>query len=128
MKPCCLPLVAALLAGLTLPVLAQTATPSPAAAASSPQGEKPARRLPTPDEKRNSATAPGDMRPERPVVQQIRIPLGKTPPKPTAAAAKPAPAASGGIDDMAARCEALSSPAARAQCRARHDQQHRSKP
>jgi len=67
---------------------AQPATPTAASAASAPVAPPPPKgpRLLTPKEKRDNAEAAAspDLRPDRPVVPQIRIPLGR----------KPAPAAS----------------------------------
>jgi hypothetical protein len=77
--------------------------------------------LQTPDELRDSASTPGDLRPEERVTPQIVIPLRKTvpPPKaPRAAARRGTAASSAGIDDLAARCEAQASAAAREKCRA----------
>jgi hypothetical protein len=75
----------------------------------------------SPAESRDSASPPGDLRPERPVTPQVSIPLGKTPParaKPESRVVRPGKAAStGGIDDAAARCEAQSDEQARAKCR-----------
>ncbi|MDO9285955.1 MAG: hypothetical protein Q7U26_13725 [Aquabacterium sp.] len=122
MKPSCLSCAAALL-WLSLPF---TATAQPAASAAAPSmaasaagPAKPVRRLMTPAEQRSSATPPGELQPERPVVPQIRIPLGKTPPPPTAttAARRAATASSpAAIDDAAARCVALQSADARTEC------------
>jgi hypothetical protein len=91
--------------------LAQTAVPG--TAPSAPRPAKPAPRLMTPAEARDSATAPGELRPERPVVPQISIPLGKTPPRP---AARVASASTGAIHDATARCKALESESERAKC------------
>ena len=92
-------LFALLVAGaLPLASYAQPAAPaaaSAASAASAPAAPKGPRLL-TPKEKRDNAEAAAspDLRPDRPVVPQIRIPLGR---KPTPAASpasgpqKPAP-------------------------------------
>ena len=122
MKLSCLSCAAALLwAGLPFAATAQPAASAsaPSVAASAAGPAKPVRRLMTPAEQRSSATPPGELQPERPVVPQIRIPLGKTPPPPTAttaarrAATSSSPAA---IDDAAARCVALESADARTEC------------
>ena len=79
-------------------------------------------RLRTPAETAARAAAPGDLRPERPVVPQVSIPLGKkTPPttkRETRAMRNGTAAASGGVHDAAARCEALADAEERASCRA----------
>jgi hypothetical protein len=72
---------------------------------------------------RESATAPGELRPEHATVPQINVPLGKKP----AAPVKPQSGASrrgqaepaDGIDDAVARCEAQSDRQVRADCRNR---------
>ena len=95
-----------------------------AAAPAAPVGP----RLRTPAEIGNRATAPGDLRPERPVTPQISIPFGKSPPPPPPPGkreervikrptATPMPA-SGGVDDAAARCESQADDQVRAACRA----------
>lgn len=122
----CLPLVAtASLAAAMVSAVAQTAAPPapPAsAAASAPPPARPGPRVQTPTELREGATTPGDVRPEERVTPQIVVPLRKTEPPPTkaerAAARRGNVAASGAIDDSAARCEAQSSEAARRDCRA----------
>lgn len=121
MKVACLPLAAALTFSLA-PVLAlaQASAPLPGPRESAPRLPRPAPKLPTPAQQRDSATAPGELRPERPVLPQIAIPLGKTPPVPLKSAARRArgngSGASGGVDDAAARCEALADAQARALC------------
>ena len=107
-------------AAVLTPAMAQTgATPAPTAA-SVPPAAKAGPKRPTPTELRDSATIKGDLRPDDRVIPQIVIPLRKggapttTPP---GAARRVAPAASGGIDDTAARCEAESTPQDRKQCR-----------
>jgi hypothetical protein len=100
---------------------AQTdAKPAPAAA-SAPLAAKAGPKRLTPTELRDSATMPGDLRPEDRVTNQIVIPLrkGAGPRKaPVSSARRPAAAASGGIDDSAARCEAEASGQASETCRA----------
>lgn len=98
---------------LPLPALGQPATQSAAAAVPPPQVQ-------TPQSKRDSATAPGTLRPERPAVPQMTVPLQIPPPPASAPAAAipPNPAASaGGVSDAVARCEAKTSAVERAQCR-----------
>ncbi len=105
-------------------VPARVPAPLAAPAASAPLVVSKSRpRTLTPAELRDSATVPGDVRPEDPVVPQIRIPLGRTPP---VAAHTPAQtqrhdqaAAMGGVDDAVARCKATEAPAAREACLAR---------
>ena len=117
---------ATLLVGAALSAAAQPAVPAPAASAApapaAASRAKPGKHLPTPTEKRESATAPGDIRPERPVLPQVRIPIGKAPPAALPASgaerrARTAPA--GAIDDSAARCGAEKTPALRQACRER---------
>ena len=138
-------LVTALAPGLTAIAAAQVpasaADPDPPSAASVPA--PPARsgpRLLSPTETRNSATPPGDLRPERPVTPQIRIPFGKAPPPavpptersqpiagPSGNSALPAStapvdateAARNASAAAAARCEALRGEQVRAKCRDR---------
>ncbi|MDE2093671.1 MAG: hypothetical protein KGI87_07455 [Burkholderiales bacterium] len=101
--------------------VAQPVAPQPLDAASGPPALLPGPRLPTPAQSRDRATPPGELRPEHPVMPQIRIPFGKAPPAPS----KPLPhavrsgrnAPTGGIDDAAARCEARHGVPARARCR-----------
>lgn len=99
---------------------AQASAPLATAAASAPRPTKPARRLLTPEQARQSATAPGELRPERQVAPQIVIPLTKKPEPPTNPnlPRRGKATSSGGIDDAVARCEAQSDPQARARCRA----------
>jgi hypothetical protein len=91
-----------------------------AAASAPPVANKAKPRAMTAAEKRDSATVPGDVRPEEPVVPQISIPLGKTPPAPTLSKAQQQrhdkTAAMGGVDDSVARCKAAATPAERDAC------------
>ena len=101
--------------------LAQTVAPAASSPASAPLASKPGPRLQTPTELRDSASTPGDLRPEERVTPQIVIPLRQTVPgakAPRAAARQAAAASSAGIDDSVARCEAQASEAARRTCRA----------
>ena len=121
-----LPLAIALtLAAWLISSIAQTATATAPAVpeASAPSAGKPVPRPLGPAELRESATAPGDLRPEDPVRPQINIPLGKQP-KPSLAPEPraqrrigSASAASGGINDASARCEAEADSQARLACR-----------
>jgi len=101
---------------------AQSAAPAASAPASAPSPSTPGHRVQTPSELRDSATSPGDLRPEERVTPQIVIPLRKAAPPTKAERAATrrgvAASASGGIDDSAARCEAEASKAAREACRA----------
>ncbi len=111
-----------LLAAVTPPfATAQTVAPPPGIAASAAPVGKPEKKLLTPSESRDSATAPGDLRPEQRVTPQITIPLNKAGQVPAKAVLNPPPRAkpapSGGIDDAAARCGALADAQAREQCR-----------
>lgn len=105
----------------------QVTPPAPASTASVPMpvpaAPKTGPRLLSPAEARDSATAPGELRPERRVTPQISVPLGRRTPsdddaekRPQPARAKPLPA-SGKIDDAAARCEAQRGEQVRAKCR-----------
>jgi hypothetical protein len=125
MKIRCLHLAAALMcAALPWGAMAQASSPVPTSAASAPPAAKSGPKPLTAQQSRDSATMPGDLRPEHPVVPQINIPLGKkepAPPKPPSKAASGGKAASapGGIDDAVARCEAQVDAQARADCRAK---------
>jgi len=108
------------------PASAPNALPSlGASAASAPAPTQPVGpRLRSPAETGNRATAPGDLRPERPVSPQISIPIGKPVPAdgPNAdrrVLKRPAPPTTGSIDDAAARCESQVDDTLRADCRAR---------
>jgi hypothetical protein len=105
-------------------VPARVPAPLAAPAASAPPVSSKSRpRALTPAESRDSATVPGDVRPEDPVVPQIRIPLGRTPPAPAHTSAQTRrhdqAAAMGGVDDAVARCKAAEAPAVREACLAR---------
>jgi hypothetical protein len=133
MKIHCLPLAIALAcAALPWGAVAQAGSPAPRSAASAPPDAKPGPKPLTPQQARDSATMPGDMRPEHPVVPQINVPLGKkepVPPKPPPKAARGGDAASaaGGIDDAVARCEAEVDAKARADCHAKLARQRRNR-
>lgn len=123
MKNLCMPFVAALLVAL---VATASAVAAPAAAASAPAvmpaasspPAKPEKRPATPQESRDSATEPGELRPESRVTPQINVPLNPS------GAGKPAyvrpargkAAPSGGIDDSAARCKAMTDAGSRQEC------------
>jgi len=96
---------------LIVPAGAQTQAQAPAASA-----PPPAKRLNTAPAPENptvraskQATIPGDLRPQRQTVQQIRIPFGKS---------GPAGSSGGGIDDSVARCRAKVTSEAREACEA----------
>ena len=113
---------AAVLAAVALSsAMAQTSAPPPDLAASAAPAGKPEKKVLTPSESRDSATAAGDLRPERRVTPQISIPLNKAGQAPSKSMLNPPPRAtaapSGGIDDAAARCGALADAQARDQCR-----------
>ena len=125
MKIPCMPLslVVVVLAAAAAPVvvLAQASAPASLSGASAPPAPKPALRPMTPVEK--SRTAAPELRPERPVVPQLNIPLGKKSQpsqssEPTAPRSRSA-ASSAVIGDAAARCEAELSERVRATCRDR---------
>lgn len=120
------PFVLALLAGsLAAAIPAAAADPSASAPAVMPAASapplKPEKRTATPEEMRDSATEPGDLRPESRVTPQINVPLNP------AGTGKPAyvrpssgkAAQSGGINDSAARCNAIEDAQARKDCLAR---------
>ena len=113
-------LAAAAVAVATTSTVAQTDAKPASAAASAPLAAKAGPKRLTPTELRDSASMPGDLRPEDRVTTQIVIPLrrGAAQKKtPVGSARRPAAAASGGIDDSAARCEAEASGPARESCR-----------
>ena len=118
-----LPLAAALtLAAWLISSVAQSAIAPPLPQASAPTAAKPAPRPLSPTELRESATPPGDLRPEDPVRPQISIPFGKKPalaPEPRAQRriGSASAAAAGGINDASARCEAELDTQARLDCR-----------
>ena len=97
----------------------------PASGASAPSATAPTGpRLRSPAETGNRAATPGELRPERPVTPQISIPFGKKPPPPEKGGEprtvkRGKPAASGDVDDAAARCESQTDPTVRASCRAK---------
>jgi hypothetical protein len=124
-----LPLLAALLMSAmpSLSAWAQASAPAPTASApSAPPATTPAKgpRLLSPAERRDNADAASpDLRPERPVVPQISIPFGKSPPPLPASASAPRAARkapTGGVADAAARCDAQPSDEERAACRKRN--------
>ena len=120
-----LPLAAALtLAAWLISAVAQNAIAPPMPGASAPTAVKPAPRPLSPKELRESASPPGDLRPEDPVRPQISIPFGKKPalaPEPRAQRriGSASAAAAGGIDDASARCEAEVNIQARLSCRSK---------
>jgi hypothetical protein len=116
-------LAALAIAALPMVVSAQASAP-PGVAASAAAAPPSGPRVLTPQDQRNkadAATAP-DLRPERPVVPQISLPLGRAPPVP-----KPSPrprrsgaaAPPGHIGDAAAHCESMPDDLERASCRKR---------
>lgn len=76
----------------------------------------------SPAETRDSASMPGEFRPEQAAKPQITIPLGNTPPAAAPAASssglRAQPGTKAGINDAVARCEAMVDEAQRARCRA----------
>lgn len=119
----CLPLAAALTLAVSVFSAAAQPASAPALPSASAPASKPAPHPLSPSELRESATPPGDLRPENPVKPQINIPLGKKPvpalaPEPRAQRRiGSASAAAGGINDASARCEAEVGDAARVACR-----------
>lgn len=132
-KPACASVFAALVAlALPLAASAQASAPLPAPMAAPVAPPLPASaasavgpRLLTPSEKRDNADAVSapDLRPDRPVIPQISVPLGRKPAPVTApASASPRKGATnppGQIGDSAARCESLPGDLERATCRKR---------
>ena len=114
---------AALAQPASAPDLSASAPGAPSSPAAPPAPvRKTGPRLLTPAESRDSATVPGDLRPERRVTPQISVPLGKRAPAPNEPASRPGRAAAavlpaGDIDDAAARCEAQRGEQVRAKCR-----------
>ena len=92
--------------------MAQPQTPAPAASAPAPA--KRINPLPPPEapavQRSKEATIPGDLRPERETVPQLRIPIGK-------GSYKAGPS-TGGIDDSVARCRAKRTSEERERCEA----------
>ncbi len=130
----CLPFAAALtLAASLVSALAQTSVAASASGASAPRLGKPGPRPLSPSELRESASPPGDLRPEDLVKPQINIPLGRKPapvraPEPRVQQRSGSAAvAAGGINDASARCEAEADVQARAACRAKLAQTTRSR-
>lgn len=118
----CLPLAAALTLAVSLfSAVAQTAAVPPASGASATPRVKPVPRALSPTELRESASTPGDLRPEDPIKPQINIPLGRKPavslPPEPRAQRRAGSAAAGGINDASARCEAETEAQARIACR-----------
>jgi hypothetical protein len=122
----CLPLAAALTLAVSMfNVAAQSAATAAAPGASAPTLDKAAPRPLSPTALRESASPPGDLRPEDPVKPQISIPFGKKPvpalaPEPRAQ--RRIGSASGvasGINEDSARCEAEVGNTERAACRTR---------
>lgn len=114
----CGTLLAWVMAAASGAALAQGAAPPASVAASGPRATSVEPRRMSPEELRESASMPGDLRPAEGVTPQIVIPLRRdaTSAKAPWSARRPAAAASAGIDDRAARCEAASSRSAREKC------------
>lgn len=130
MKRLLRPFFALALLALTLPASAAApaasapAASAPAASAPAavpsvaPPQTRPEKRPATPEEKRDSATEPGELRPESRVIPQLEVPLKPSGPgKATyVAPQRGQPAQHGGVDDSAARCNAIADAAARKEC------------
>jgi hypothetical protein len=116
--------VAAMLAWAALPsgALAQVSAPVQSPVASGPAATPRPAPL-TPQQLRESATSPGELRPEHGAVPQVNVPLGRKPAvpvKPQSKASRRGDAEpADGVDDAVARCEAQSDRQVRAACRAR---------
>ena len=93
--------------------LAQTTAPAPAASAPATPYKR-INPIPPPEppavQRSKEATIPGDLRPEREPVPQIRIPIGK--------GSYRAGPSTGGIDDSVARCRAKRTSEERERCEA----------
>lgn len=115
----CLSIAATLLlVSLPMASAAQAAAAAPSTAASATPTPKPGRRLLTPAEQRDIATPPGELRPERQVVPQVRIPLGQKPAMaaPSASAAAQPGASPGTVHNSVARCKAMTNAQDRRAC------------
>jgi len=116
---------ATMLAWVALPscTSAQASAPAQSPAASAPVAAKLRSAPLTPQQLRESATSPGELRPERAAVPQINVPLGRKPGVPVKPQSKTSRRGEAepadGIDDAVARCEAQSDRQVRADCRAR---------
>lgn len=114
-------LFAALAAQLPSPAAARTPLPEPVPSAPSQPASRPTPQPklgPSPTVKAvQAATMPGELRPEKPIVPQIAIPLRRGDAGPLAAGAAAAKPAGGVIDDDIARCLAHKRAAERAACR-----------
>jgi hypothetical protein len=114
-----------MLACVALPsgAMAQASAPAPSPAASAPVAARPGASPLTARQLRESATSPGDLRPEHATVPQINIPLGRKPAvpvrPPSKASRRGEAEPADGIDDAVARCEAQADRQVRADCRAR---------
>jgi hypothetical protein len=121
----CMPFMAALaMAASPAAVLAQATAPAAAASAAQPAAAaKPGPRRALPPVRRDAGFERQDLRPEHPVIPQIKIPLGRAepaplPPKPKSQrAGLGGAAATTGIDDAVARCEARTDARERTACR-----------
>jgi hypothetical protein len=95
------------------PALAQQPAPAPAPPPGPTTPYKRVQPLPPPEapavQRSKEATIPGDLRPERETVPQVRIPLGKR---------QYAPSHGTGIDDSVARCRAKRTSEERERCEA----------
>ena len=116
-------LLAATLVALSIDARAASASENAASApdivASTPARAKPEKRLATPQEKRDSATAPGELRTEVQATPQLNIPLRSSGGSGKATYVPPArgkAAPSGGVDDSAARCRAMADKKAQQDC------------
>lgn len=117
--------MATVLACVALPsgALAQASAPAPSPAASAPIAAKPRPTPLTSQQLRESATSPGELRPEHATVPQVSVPLGRKPPAPvrpqSRASRRGEAEPADGIDDAVARCEGQADRQMRADCRAR---------
>jgi hypothetical protein len=120
-----MPLASALLiAALSTAAWSQVSVQPAAPGASTAAATKPAPRLVTNTEQRESSTPAGGARSEPKAVPQINIPLvngARGPQRVPYRSRGGSPAVAGGIIDSAARCEAESDAELRAQCHAKRE-------
>ncbi|MEP7100795.1 MAG: hypothetical protein ABI781_09815 [Burkholderiales bacterium] len=110
-----------------LPDLGSASAAAPARTASAPVGP----RVRSAAETGNRAAVPGDLHPERPVAPQISIPFGKKAAPPTKGEDRVVrrgnAATTGGVDEVAARCESQTDEQLRAACRAKQAREAKGK-
>ena len=98
------------------PAVADTTPISVGPAPSAPYKGKPTPKPLTAGQGIDTRMAPGELKPERPVAPQVKVPLGRTPPDSTHQGT------GGSINDAASRCLAIADENERAMCRERAGQ------